>query len=56
MKKKKSKLKKKSELKTNKQQCSPREGSNPWQMVSEAVALYNEPRNHRLSDDQIYNI
>ena len=49
-------MKKKSGLKTNKQQCSPREGSNPGLMVSEAVALYNEPRKHRLSGDQIYNI
>ena len=53
---KKKQIKKKKGLKTNKQQCSPREGSNPGQMVSEAVALYNEPRKHRLSGEQIYNI
>ena len=48
--KKKSKLKKK-RIKKNKKQSSPR-----GKMVSEAVALYNEPRKHRLSGDQIYNI
>ena len=47
---------KKSELKKNKKQNSPRGGSNPGKMVSETVALYNEPRKHRLSGDQIYNI
>ena len=53
MKKKKAIKKKQRIKKTNKQQSSPREGSNPGQMVSEAVALYNEPRKHRLSCDQI---
>ena len=48
--------KKKSELKKQKKQSSPRGGSNPGKMVSEAVALYNEPRKRRLSNDQIYNI
>ena len=46
--KKNSKLKKKANFKKNKQQSSPRGGSNP--------ALYNEPRKHRLSGNQIYNI
>ena len=55
--KKKSKLKKKSEFKTkNKKQSSPRGGSNPGKMVSEAITLNNEPRKHRLSIAQIYNI
>ena len=47
---------KKKRTKKNKKQSSPLGGSNPGKMVSEAVALYNEPRKHRLSDDQIYNI
>ena len=54
--KKKKQVKKKSELKKTKKQSSPRGGSNPGKMVSEAVALYNEPYKHRLSGDQIYNI
>ena len=54
---KKSKLNKKSELKKqNKKQSSLLGGSNPGKMVPEAVALYNEPRKHRLTGDQIYNI
>ena len=42
--------------KKTKQHISPRGGSIPAKMVSEAVALYNEPRKHHLLDDQIYNI
>ena len=49
-------MKKKKRIKKNKKQSSPRRGSNPGKMVSEAVAVYNEPRKYRLSDDQIYNI
>ena len=54
--KKKANEKKKSELK-NKQTTkqSPRRFE-PGKMVSEAVALDNEPRRHRVSGDQIYNI
>ena len=52
---KKKQMKKKSELKKQ-QQSSPRGGSNPGKMVSEAIALNNEPRKHRLSGAQIYNI
>ena len=50
---KKSKFKKKKRIK---KKSSPRRGSNLGKMVSEAVALYNEPRKHRLSSDQIYKI
>ena len=54
---KKSKLKKKSELKKKqKRQSSPCGGSNLEKMVSDAIALNNEPLKHRLSGDQIYNI
>ena len=54
---KKSKLKKKKKrIKKNKKQSSPRGGSNPEKMVSGAIALNNEPRKHRLSGAQIYNI
>ena len=49
MKKKKKQIKKNSKFKKNKQQSSPRGGSNPGKMGSEAVALYNELRKHRLS-------
>ena len=49
-------MKKKANEKKNKKRSSPRGGSNPGKMVSEAIALYNEPRKHRLSDDQIYDI
>ena len=57
MKKKKANEKKKKRIKNKKQkQSSPRGGSNRGKMISEAVALYNEPRKHRLSGDQIYNI
>ena len=42
-----SKLKKKSR---------PRRGSNPGAMASEAIALYNEQRKHRLPNYQIYDI
>ena len=49
-------IKKKKRIKKNKKKSSPRGGSNLGKMVSEAVALYNEPRKHRLSGDQIYNI
>ena len=53
----KSKLKKKSELKKKqKKQSSPCGGSNPEKMVSDAIALNNEPLKHRLSGEQIYNI
>ena len=54
--KKKANEKKKANSKKNKKQSSPRGGSNPGKMVSEAVALYNDPRNHRLTGAQIYNI
>ena len=48
---------KKSELKKKqKKQSSPCGGSNPEKMVSDAIALNNEPLKHRLSGDQIYNI
>ena len=54
---KKKQIKKKSEFKKkNKKQSSPRGGSNPGKMVSEAIALNNEPRKDRLSGVQIYNI
>ena len=50
-------IKKKSELKKKqKKQSSPCGGSNPEKMVSDAIALNNEPLKHRLSGDQIYNI
>ena len=42
--------------KIKQQQRNPRRGSNRGNMVLEAVAFSNEPRKHRLSDDQIYNI
>ena len=48
--------KKRIKKKQNKKQSSPRGGSNPGKMVSEAIALNNEPRKHRLSGAQIYNI
>ena len=55
--KKKANEKKKSELKKTKQKkSSPRGGSNLGKMVSEAIALYNAPRKHRLSGVQIYNV
>ena len=53
---KKKKIKKKKRIKKNKKQSSPGGGSNLGKMVLEAVALSNEPRKHRLSGDQIYNI
>ena len=53
---KKKEMKKKKRIKKNKKQSSPRGGSNPGKMVSEAVALYNEPRKRRFPGDQIYNI
>ena len=59
--KKKSKLKKnskwKKKIKKKRQKIGrPRRGSNPGKMVLGAVALSNEPRKHRLSGKQIYNI
>ena len=45
-----------SKLKLKKKKSSPRQGLNLGQMPLEAVALSNEPREHRLSGDQIYNI
>ena len=54
---KKKQIKKKSQLKKKqKKQSSPCGGSNPEKMVSDAIALNNEPLKHRLSGDQIYNI
>ena len=51
--KKKSKWKKKVKLK---KKISPCRGSNPRKMVLVAVTLSNEPRKHRLTGNQIYNI
>ena len=39
-----------------KKKSSSRRGSNPEAMRSEAIALHNEPRKHRLPSVQIYNI
>ena len=47
---------KKKRIKKNRKQSNPRGGSNSPKMVSETVALYNEPRKHRLLGDRIYNI
>ena len=50
-------MKKKKRIKKKKQTTkqSPRRFE-PAKMVSEAVALDNEPRKHRLLGDEIYNI